>query len=109
MQPLPHRIARPLLTPLLVLALCACVNPPMTIPLGEHFYKPLPSQEAPFPLSVAIRVDETVKSPHEYFVDKIILHPGLSNALQAELATVFKQVRLIDSSSQAKGDRKSVV
>jgi len=90
------------LSPALCFVLSACST---SGSLGEHFHKPTPSSESPYPLKVALIADEAIKSERIAIEGvRIIAHPGLINAVQAELATLFKDIRIVDSPNQAKDE-----
>jgi len=76
-----------------------------SISIGEHFYQPGMKSERPFPLKVAIIPDAEVKTEHINVGGQpftVNFHPGLINAVHAELATVFSEVTIIEESAQVK-------
>lgn len=113
MKPAPRRVTATVLRfllPVLCFLLSACVDTHPIGSLGEHFHQSAPPSESPYPLKVAIVADEAIKSERAVFRDHpcclftIMTHPGLINAVQAELATLFKEVRIIDNASQARDE-----
>ena len=72
--------------------------------LHPDFYQPIPGPADKMPLTVALMVDETVKSYHHpggEMVD-ISLQPHVTNAVRKELENLFKGVTLVADRHEAK-------
>ena len=75
--------------------------------LHDQFHRPTDQTVGEIPLKIGLIVDENeqVKSIHNSF-DAVIrynvkVQPGLANAVAAELATIFKEVVIVQSAKQA--------
>ena len=88
---------------LICASLCACSA---TGSIRDNFYHPADQSISKLPLKVALLVNDATKSQKfeitvkHYFT--VVAHPGLTNAVKAELATLFAEVTVIDRIAQVK-------
>ena len=74
--------------------------------LRDQFYRPTGQTGGEIPLKVGLIVEENeqtklIRSNKDMIKYDVKVHPGLTNAVAAELATVFKDVVVVKNAKQA--------